>query len=183
MHFICIFIYASVALPFCYWFNYVMGFYNDEKSFTEIATVVFYVFVMFANIRKSKNNMPLHYIVFSSLVIFAFIQRELNLIRHICTFILDIDFYRHNSKLLHSIYILPTILLFFKNFRFYFQKLDAKFYSLCTVFVFIVAISQVPDIIHSTLPIMLALEEGLEMTIPLCIYYLLKHFRNLHKIS
>lgn len=177
MSLVFIFIYLSFVIPLVYVVNHVLGLYNNEMSFTEISTVFLYFVAMVVNIYKSKQaKMPLHFIVFASLVVFTFIQRELNLVRQLTSAAASLEFYKQYGKFLHCFYILPALFLFAKNMKFYIKTYDAKLYLVAGLFVLIVLISQTCNTFRFSSPFWLTIEEAFEMTIPLSIWFVLQEF-------
>ena len=147
----------------------------NEGGFIENLTVLLYFTVLVHNIFDSvKKKISCRYILLSSIVILLLMQRELSLFRMIGTAITTREVYGKYNSYIHIIAILPIIILFFKDYNLYCKKTYIPYLLALFITIFI---SQIPDLLNLSSILAIGIEETLECTIPIFIFFLQKKIR------
>ena len=148
----------------------------SEGGVIENLTVVLYIIVLLENLYLSvKEKVLPRFAILSTLFIFMLIQRELNLFRHIALIFTTLEDYKTFKHYVHWCFLLPILVLFVKDSRrFYFKK---PYFKLAAITFFVILFSQIPDMLKSEENILIAIEESMELFIPICFMLLFRQFR------
>lgn len=148
----------------------------SENGIIENLTVMFFVIVLLENLYFSvKQNVLPRFAVLSTLFIFMLIQRELNLFRHIALIFTTLEDYKTFKQYVHLCFLLPILVLFVIDFkRFYFKK---PYFKMAAITFLVILASQTPDMMKYDDGIPMAIEESLELFIPVCFMLLFRQFR------
>ena len=148
----------------------------SEGGVVENLTVMFFVIVLLENLYFSiKENVLPRFAILTTLFIFMLIQRELNLFRHIALIFTTLEDYKTFKHYVHWCFLLPILVLFVKDAgKYYFRK---PFFKWGAITFLVILMSQIPDILKYDDGVPMALEESVELFIPICFMLLFRQFR------